>query len=60
MEKPDVVAEMYRDFNGVTISQLEEKLASAETREEKLFCRAMINLKLHAVLLSLNCCSTKK
>ena len=37
---------MYRDFNGVTISQLEEKLASAETREEKLFCRAMINLKL--------------
>ena len=46
MEKPDVVAEMYRDFNGVTISQLEEKLASAETREEKPFCRAMINLKL--------------
>ena len=46
MEKPEVVAEMYRDFTGVTISQLEEKLASAETREEKLFCRAMINLKL--------------
>lgn len=46
MEERDRVAEMYREFTEVTISQLEARLASAETREEKLFCRAMINLKL--------------
>lgn len=46
MEEQDRVAEMYREFTEVTISQLEARLASAGTREEKLFCRALINLKL--------------
>ncbi len=46
MEEQDRVAEMYREFTGITIAQLEARLAAAETREEKLFCRAMINLKL--------------
>ena len=33
-------------FNGMTISNLEERLSKSEDREEKIFLRALINLKL--------------
>lgn len=46
MEEQDKVADIYREFTEITISQLEARLSAANTREEKVFCRAMINLKL--------------
>ena len=46
MEQSDKVSDMYRDFQNITIAELEAELSSAASREEKIFCRAMINLKL--------------
>lgn len=46
MEKSERISNMYRDFQNVTIAELEDVLASSSSREEKIFCRAMINLKL--------------
>ncbi len=46
MNAPSTVDKMYEDFEKISISELEESLAATESREEKLFCRALINLKL--------------
>ena len=37
---------VYPLFERASISELEERLAAAEKREEKIFWRALINLKL--------------
>ena len=37
---------LYPLFASVSISELEDVLAKTENREEKLLCRALINLKL--------------
>lgn len=37
---------MFEDFEKITISDLEEEMAKTNSRETKIFCRAIINLKL--------------
>ncbi len=46
MEKSEKATQIYQIFKDISISELESVLASDASREEKLFCRAMINLKL--------------
>ncbi len=46
MEATDKITDMYREFQCITISELEKELSETASREKKLFCRAMINLKL--------------
>ncbi len=46
METSDKISDMYKNFLDITIAEMEKKLSSAAPREEKIFCRAMINLKL--------------
>ena len=44
--KPTPRGEMYKIFCSASFSELEELLLTAETREEKAFYRALLNLKL--------------
>ncbi len=37
---------LYRLFKSMTVSELENQLSLSEDREEKIFLRALINLKL--------------
>ncbi len=37
---------LYGLFKNMTVSELEEQLALSDDREEKIFLRALINLKL--------------
>jgi len=46
MDNPASWEGFYALFDKTPISELEVMLASAETREEKLLWRALINLKL--------------
>lgn len=46
MDHSESLSCIYKLFETVTIAELEEKLASVNTREEKVFYRALINLKL--------------
>ena len=46
MENSEKLKEMYDTFNEMSISELEEALSSDASREMKIFCRALINLKL--------------
>lgn len=39
-------ADYYREFCSLTVSELEEKLLSAEDGDEKAFYRTLLNLKL--------------
>lgn len=43
MEKSE---SLYELFKNTTVSELETLLASTDNREEKIFLRALINLKL--------------
>jgi hypothetical protein len=38
--------ELFELFSKLTISELEERLAASDDREEKIFLRELINLKL--------------
>ena len=38
--------DLYVAFTQTSMKQLEQDLLSAETREEKIFCRKLLNLKL--------------
>ena len=38
--------ELYELFSALTISELEERLAECDDRDEKIVLRALINLKL--------------
>ena len=38
--------ELFELFSMLTISELEERLAASDDREEKIFLRELINLKL--------------
>lgn len=46
MEQLNDPKQLFLMFNGMTISNLEERLSKSEDREEKIFLRALINLKL--------------
>ena len=37
---------LYEIFKGMTVGELEAQLAASNDREEKIFLRALINLKL--------------
>ncbi len=46
MEKSE---SLYELFKNTTVGELEAQLASTDDREEKIFLRALINLKLQLV-----------
>lgn len=46
MEENNKVGLLFEIFKDATISSLEERLAQSSDREEKIFLRALINLKL--------------
>ncbi len=46
MENKNAVLKMFDDFEKITISELEEEMSKTSSRETKIFCRAIINLKL--------------
>ena len=45
MNTPERLAELYPLFADATIPELESLLARAETREEKILWRSLLNLK---------------
>ncbi len=44
--KMDNTGNLFEIFKNMTVSELEEQLSRSDDREEKIFLRALINLKL--------------
>ena len=42
----DNTGNLFEIFKNMTVSELEEQLSKSDDREEKIFLRALINLKL--------------